>query len=179
MRPASQSRNASQDLLPGRRFCMCSGYSISEMIVVISVIGILAGVAIIQIIGASRATQEVAARHRVEILNRAIASHQEANAKDNLENQGRVDGAFWDELKVLQQLQYRSPIRPTVGSPYMATNYRPASSSNTNDYRIMWTGSTFSLLLPGTNGTGLKVVFDGSDIGPDFVFPPGYKWSGR
>lgn len=151
----------------------------TEMIIVISVIGILAGVAIVQLIGMKNGTQDTVARQKLETLNRAVAAHQESNARDNLENLPSAPGATWDELKILMQLQFRDPVRPSVGSPYMVTNYRPATSSDVKDYRIMWTGSNFRLLPPGTTGSGIKVVFDGSDIGPDIVFPPGYKWSSK
>jgi len=149
------------------------------MIVVISVVGILATVAIIQIIGATSGAQEIASRQKLETLNRAVAAHQEANIKDNLEFMLAADGAVFDELKVLQQLQYRDPVRPSIGSPYMPLNYRPATSSSTDDYRLRWTGSNYVLLMPGVAGSGLKVAFDGSDFGPDFVHPPGYKWSSK
>lgn len=151
----------------------------TEMIVVISVIGILAGIAIVQLIGINNGARDTVARQKLEVLNKAVAAHQEANARDNLESLLPAPGATWDELKVLQQLQYRDPVRPTVGSPYVVTNYRPATSANTQDYRIMWTGGNFRLLTPGTAGSGIKVVFDGTDLGPDIIFPPGYKWSGK
>lgn len=149
------------------------------MIVVISVVGILATVAIIQVIGASEGAREVAARQKLETINRAVAAHQESNIRDSLEFMLASDGAVFDELKVLQQLQYRDPVRPSIGSPYMPLNYRPATSSSVDDHRLRWTGSNYVLLMPGQAGSGIKIVFDGSDYGPDFVHPPGYKWSSK
>jgi prepilin-type N-terminal cleavage/methylation domain-containing protein len=162
-----------------RRLHGSAGYSLTEMIVVLSVVGILAGIVISQIVGATEGARIGVARQKLETLNRAVAAHQQSNIRDNLENQLPADGAHGDELRVLQQLQYRNPTRPTMGSPYMAPNYRPAGSSSDEDFRIRWTGSNFVLVMPGEAGTGLQVAFDGSDIGPDFVHPPGYKWSSR
>lgn len=149
------------------------------MIIVISVIGILATVAIVQIIGASRGAQEVGARQKLETLNRAIAAHQESSSRDNLEVMLAADGAVYDEKAVLQHLQYRDPVRPNLGSPYVAKNYRPTTSFSTEDYRLRWTGSNYVLLMPGQAGSGLKIVFDGSDYGPEIVHSPGYKWGSR
>ena len=161
------------------------GYSLTEMIMVISGIGILAGIVLPQFGDIFRGSQEVGAREKLEMLNRGVANHQHASPSNpdgtpaNLENRTAVPNATWDESTVLLQLQYRDPNVPSVGSPYVMTNFRPAYSSNTADYRIEWTGTVFKLLTPGQSGAGIKVVFDGSDIGPHVVHPPGYKWGGR
>jgi len=145
---------------------------------VISGIGILASIVLPQFGNILQGSQEVAAREKLEMLNKGVKDHQHASA-ENLENRLAVPSATWDESTVLLQLQYRSPDTPSVGAPYVVTNYRPAMSSSATDYRMEWTGTGFKLLTPGQSGAGIKVVFDGSDIGPDVTFPPGYKWGGR
>ncbi len=154
------------------------GYSLSEMIMVISGIGILASIALPQFGTIYQGSQEVVAKEKLEMLNKGVKDHQHASV-DNLENLLPVPNATWDESRVLLQLQYRSPDAPSVGAPYVMTKYRPAISSNAADYRMEWTGTVFRLLTPGQSGAGIKVVFDGSDFGQEVTFPPGYKWSGR
>ena len=156
----------------------CRGYSLTEMIMVISAIGILASIVLPQFGDIFNGSREVGAREKLEMLNKGVKDHQHASP-DNLENLLPVPNATWDEMRILLQLQYRSPDTPAVGAPYVTTRFRPAVSSNTADYRMEWTGTVFKLLTPGQSGAGIKVVFDGSDIGPDVTFPPGYKWSGR
>ena len=156
-----------------------AGYSLTEMIVVITTLGILATVAISQFVGTSDGTKYALAHEKLEMLNRAVHMHQQSNGKDNLESLLPVAGATWDEMKVLLQLQYRNADNPAPGSPYAPLNYRPATSSDTSFYRMAWTGTLYKLLMPGEAGSGIKVVFDGSDMGPHVTFPPGYKWSGR
>jgi type II secretory pathway pseudopilin PulG len=148
------------------------------MIMVISGIGILASIALPQFGTIYQGSQEIVAKEKLEMLNKGVKNHQYASA-DNLENLLPVPGATRDESRILLQLQYRSPGAPSVGAPYVATKYRPAVSSSASDYRMEWTGTVFRLLTPGQSGAGLKVAFDGSDIGPEVTFPPGYKWSGR
>lgn len=154
------------------------GYSLAEMIMVISGIGILAGIVLPKFGDIFQASQLVGAREKLEMLNQGLKNHQHASP-DNLENRLPVPNATWDEYTILMQLQFRSPDSPSSGAPYVMTNYRPAMSSSSADYRMEWTGTVFRLLTPGQNGAGIKVVFDGSDIGPDVVHPPGHKWGGR
>ena len=154
------------------------GYSLTEMIMIISGIGILASIVLPQFGDILHGSEEVVAKDKLEMLNKGVKDHQHASV-DNLENLLPVPNATWDESRVLLQLQYRSPDAPSVGAPYVMTKYRPTVSSTAADYRMEWTGTVFRLLTPGQSGAGIKVVFDGSDIGPEVTFPPGYKWSGR
>ncbi len=149
------------------------------MITVLAAVGLLASVAINQLPNLLAGSKDALARDKLEMLNRGVHAHQEANYKDNLSNLSAVPGDFWDEIKVLQQLQYRHPTNPAAGSPYVPGIYRPDTSSSSADYRIYWTGSLFTLIPPGTAGVGIKVVFDGSDIGEPYNYPPTYKWTGR
>jgi hypothetical protein len=61
----------------------------------------------------------------------------------------------------------------------MRHDWNPAISSSTGDYRVMWMGNLYKLLPPGTTGTGLKVNFEGTDLGTPFQFPPNFTMAGK
>lgn len=154
------------------------GYSLTEMIWVVALLGIIGSIALTQVtqsLGGSRLT---AARHKLEMLNQALhacaMSEQEINAGDASPGAGTGD-----ESLVLSILQYRNTANPRPGTPYLAPTYRPKTSSNTDDYRLQWNGKLFVLLEPGESGAGLKVPFDSSDFGTPVVYPPNYRPAGR
>jgi type II secretory pathway pseudopilin PulG len=149
------------------------------MIITITVLGIISSIVIGQFGGTYEGTRATLARQKLELLNRGVINHQQCNGKDNLENLLAANAAAWDEEKVLKQLRYRHPSEPTPGSPYIPPTYRPGNSSSTADYRIAWTGVCFRLIKPGTSGTGIKVVFDGTDMRDPEPLDPNYSWSSR
>jgi prepilin-type N-terminal cleavage/methylation domain-containing protein len=139
-----------------------AGFSMTEMVITVSVIGVIATILIPAMTGVVVGSQEALANQKLEVLNQGLDSYA-------------------DELTVVLDLQYRNPDanRAPTGAPFVIPEYRPSPSSSTADYRIMWTGYRFKLIRPGQSGTGIKVAFDGSDIGTPFVFPPNYSSSGR
>lgn len=150
----------------------------SELVITISILGVLAGVVIIMMNGAFGASQETLAISRVEMLNAALHTWSTGNREMSFI---RRDETTADELIVLRDLQYRNPneAKAAIGSPYVPPEYNPPNSSSDEDYRIRWNGRSFELLRPGISGTGLKMVFDGSDITAPFQFPANYQSSGR
>ncbi|SKA89717.1 hypothetical protein SAMN02745166_01608 [Prosthecobacter debontii] len=150
----------------------------SELIIAISILGILAGIVIVRMWGAFGASQETLATSRVEMLNSALHSWSSANREMSFM---RRDETTSDELVVLRDLQYRNPNQAlaSVGSPYVPPEYNPGNSSSDKDFRIRWNGRTFELVRPGEAGTGLLMVFDGSDFTEPFPFPENYQSSGR
>ncbi len=137
------------------------GFSLTEMIVVLAVLGIIAGIAIGTFGNLNESAKEAVARERVEMLNHAIhafAQSRRQMAETPLTNQG-------DELQVLGYLQYRDAAKPYPGTPYVDQHYRPTASGSTADYRIQWTSNfVYKLLKPGDTGIGLKIPFDGTDM---------------
>jgi prepilin-type N-terminal cleavage/methylation domain-containing protein len=153
------------------------GYSLAEMIWVVALIGVLASLAIPQFGSGMDAAKLAAARQKVEMLNEGLSKFAHA-AGYQISRTPMSSGA--DEILVVRDLQSRSEEHTIIGSPFVDPTYNPASSSSTSDYRILWTSNfTFKLLLPGQSGTGLKIPFDGSDIGPPWVTPAGYNPGGR
>lgn len=161
-----------------RKRISLAGYSMTEMIIAISVIGVMAGVLIPGMTGVVSGSKESLAAGKLEMLNQALNAYGHS-WKEYTYTPNNSSAA--DELTVVLDLQYRNPDedKALTGSPFLRTDYRPSTSSSADDYRIVWTGYRFKLLEPGEPGVGIRVDFDGSDIGTPFVFPPNYSSSGR
>jgi prepilin-type N-terminal cleavage/methylation domain-containing protein len=153
-----------------------SGFSLPEIIAVIGIIGVLASAAIVSIPRILGSSKSAVARNLVETLNTGMHRFNQSNYELLVT---AVSGSANDELAVLRTLQYRDPNVPATGSPYVRNDWNPATSGSVSDYRVIWTGSIFQLLEPGAAGTGLKVNFDGSDLGTPYVFPNGYTMAGQ
>lgn len=153
------------------------GFSLTEMITTVSVLGILAGIVIVSMSSNYNVAREILAKQRVEMLNEGLSKYATAQ-KEMI--YPVFNAATADEKYVLMILQYRNPVdaKAALNSPYVEPRYRPAYSSSTLDYRIRWNGKRFELLNPGATGSGFKMVFDGSDMGTPFVYPPNFNTSG-
>lgn len=156
----------------------CRGYSVTELVIVISIMGTLAGIAVgsyNQFLGGAK---DALAQERVESLNQGLHRFAQQNYELLF---SPVNTATADELVILRTLQYRheDPNRATVGSPYADPRYNPVASSSMNEYRLRWAGKSYELLKPGTPGTGLLMNFEGTDFTDPFNFPPNFKMVGR
>ena len=154
------------------------GFSMSELVVVISILGVLSSLAIHsfgQFMGGSR---DALASERQEMLNQALYRFAQQNYEMVFT---ASNGAVTDEMVVLRSLQYRDPNikRAQSGSPYFDPRYNPVSSSDITSHRLRWTGKLFELLKPGQSGTGLLMDFEGQDFTTAFVFPPNFQTAGR
>lgn len=154
------------------------GFSMTEMVITISIIGVLAGIAISSIGGTYNGSRDAIAQEKVETLNQALNAYAHAWKEYQFPP---INGNFADELTVLLDLEYRdpNPDKALVGSPFLRPDYRPTGSTSVDDYRIEWTGLRFKLLKPGVAGAGIKIMFDGSDYTTPFAYPPNYSSSGR
>ena len=159
--------------LKGRRW---RGISLVEVVTTIAVIGILAAVAIPSFSGVVSPSKVALARNAVETLNSAVHRFNQTNYELLFTG---VSASGQDEMLILRTMQYRNPDNPAPGSPYVRCDYNPSLSSSSSDYRAMWMGNLYKLLEPGQPGTGLKIIFDGSDLGVPFVFPPGFTMAGK
>ncbi|MBB5038202.1 type II secretion system protein [Prosthecobacter dejongeii] len=151
-----------------------AGFSMSEMIVVIAILGVLAGVVVIMLQGAFGASQEALAKARVEMLNSALHTWSTANREIYFPPN---DGSGEEELYILRELQFRdpNPLKAKTGSPYVPPEYNPVASSNKTDFRIRWNGRLYELLLPDQEGSGLLMDFAASDFTTPHQFPENYK----
>lgn len=150
------------------------GFSVSELVITIAILGVLAGVVIFGLNGAFGASQDTLAKARVEMLNSAL--HRWAMAYPEMYFAPDA-GSTNDELYVLRALQYRDPNeqKAAIGSPFVQPEYNPGNSSSTENFRIRWNGRRYELLRPGQQGTGLLMVFDASDITDPVTFDEDYK----
>jgi prepilin-type N-terminal cleavage/methylation domain-containing protein len=158
------------------RIGKASGFSLPEIIVVIGIIGVLASAAVVAVPRILGSSKSAVARNTVETLNSGLHRFNQSNYELKVT---AVSGSATDELTVLRTLQYRDPTLPAIGSPYVRNDWNPATSGSASEYRIIWAGTIFQLLEPGAAGTGLKVIFDGSDFGTPYAFPAGYTMAGQ
>lgn len=154
------------------------GFSMSEMVIVVSIMGVLAGIAVMpmnQFLGASKGALASA---RQERLNQAVYRFAQQNYELLFD---AMNGSIADEMVILRTLQYRDPNinRAQPGSPYMDPRYNPVSSSDSTVHRLRWTGRLFELLKPGQSGTGILMDFEGRDFTTAFDFPPNFQMAGR
>ncbi len=154
------------------------GFSMSEMVIVISIMGVLAGIVVMpmsQFLGASK---DALASSRQETLNQALSRFAQQNYELLFD---AMNGSVSDEMVILRTLQYRDPNinRAQPGSPYVDPRYNPISSSDSSVHRLRWSGRLFELLKPGQSGTGILMDFEGSDFTTAFDFPPNFQTAGR
>jgi prepilin-type N-terminal cleavage/methylation domain-containing protein len=155
------------------------GFSMTEMVTTVSVIGVLGTIAVVGLNKSYEGVQDGLATRKVEELNRAV--HQYNQASPQSAYYVPMPGSTTDEHSVLLALRSRAtdPDRAKIGAPFVQPMYNPTDSSDTAEYRITWAGTQWALLRPGTTGTGLRVVFDNSDMNgsslpPDDINPLGY-----
>jgi prepilin-type N-terminal cleavage/methylation domain-containing protein len=152
------------------------GYSLVEMTLVISLLGILATIAVISLTGVVDRTKEVGGKERAEWLNRALQTYIQVNGDFF---QTPSPGAA-DETIVLRTMQWGDPTKPAKpGQPYVTLNYNPVSSSDSKKIRLQWTGSAYKVLGIGATGTGLLVPLDGSDMTTPLPIPATFRPAGR
>ncbi len=151
-----------------------SALSLVEVLIVVAIVGILAAVAVPSVGTVTEGSRRGIAQNVVETLNKATREFGHSQY-DLRTAPNAATGA--DEILILRTLQWRDP-NPSgelnVPGPFMKTDWNPATSTSDQDYRAEWTGSSWRLLQPGTPGAGLKIVFDGSDLGTPYVHAEGF-----
>ena len=151
--------------------------SLVEIVITIAVIGILSSLAYAGFGKITDRSRDSVASNLVDTLNKATKNFSYAHWDLHLPP---VPGGTTDEFQVLRSLQWREPTNsPNLGEqfykgPYMRPDWNPSVSSNQDDWRIQWTGSSWRLLEKGDPGTGLKVDFDGSDLGTPYLHPANF-----
>jgi prepilin-type N-terminal cleavage/methylation domain-containing protein len=131
--------------LPGQS--RCNGVSLTELLVVIAVLGILALIALPLITNVPFSARETVARETMERLNRAVNAHRTSA--------GPLATDAGSEEAVLAALTSRDPKIP--GTPFYDTPGNLERSANEDRFRFQWNGTYFELLSPGTVGTGLTL----------------------
>jgi len=150
--------------------------SLVEILVSISIIAILSMIAIPTYMSYFTSSKDTLASSLLETLNTAVHRFNEGNYELNVA--AGTDSSASVELSIVRTLQYRNPLNPKVGSPYVHPRWNPVASSNSSDHRIKWKGTLFVLLTPGTAGSGLKVDFNAGDMGTPYTFPADFTMAG-
>lgn len=149
-------------------------FSITEMVMAISIMGVLATIIIGSYGELQVSTRTTLANQRLEMLNQGLSRYATANREIV---SSPMLGTDQDEQLILMTLQME--LSGPVAGPHVPPTYLPKGSSNPADYRMRFNGIRFELILPNNPGTGLKVEFDGSDFGLARTFPPNFKPFGR
>jgi len=155
-------------------------FSLTELVVTVAVIGIVAAIAIPIYSNVTERSQIAVAEDHVELLNRSLGNFTQACWKiPTVAN----NSATADEFLVLRSLQHtfvKSASDPLgkPGSPFLSPSYDPSASSSTDEYRIRWNGRSFEVVPRGQAGSGL--LFRGADDikKTPYSFPSGYKPEG-
>jgi prepilin-type N-terminal cleavage/methylation domain-containing protein len=149
-------------------------FSLTEMLITVAVIGILSAIAIPNVGKIVEGSRRGVAENVIQTLNQATRNfgHSQWDLRST-----PVPTSGGDELLLLRTLQWRDP-NPSgelnAPGPFMRTDWNPATSKKATDYRAEWTGSSWRLLEPGTTGAGLKIVFNGSDLGTAYIHDPAF-----
>ena len=125
-----------------------SAYSLTELLVVVATIAILASISIPVISGVlQNSTREIAQRN-LNLLNGAVSAYNQMNQRLVL-----ADG---QTLAAFRALTNRDEAVP--GSPFLPSHLRAVESSATNTFRARWNGSVFAMLATGEPGSGIDLM---------------------
>lgn len=140
----------------GRSVCSSrgQGFSLTEVLVVIAFLAIVAAVSIPQMIGVFTGSTLGSATRNLNYLNGAVIAFNQSNWELVLTS---ADGSD-DEQRIFDSLRYRDAANPAPGSPYLPSTATFVASDSSDDYRAMWNGRMFELLAPGTEGAGLDLM---------------------
>lgn len=130
------------------------GMSLTEVLVVIGFLAIVAAISIPNMLGVFSNARYETARRNLNYLNGAVIGFNQANWELVLATSGGSD----DEQKIFDSLRYREALNPAAGSPYLPPTATFVSSGSTNDFRAKWNGRMFEIVVPGSNGTGLDLM---------------------
>jgi type II secretory pathway pseudopilin PulG len=151
-------------------------FSIVELMIVVTMLGIITSIAIPQLGGVLSNSKEVLVKDFAETLNKAVKKHSQLNYDIKL---GSDDSLAAEEISIIRTLQWRGHADPAPGSPFLRQDWHPVVSSSVSDFRIQWNGTEFVVIWPGEDGVGLWVKFDGSDYGLNYDFPKNFVPAGR
>ena len=130
------------------------GFSLAEIVVVIAVIGIMAGIGIVVMTGVISGTSSQTAERNLNYLNGAVLAFNQANWELVLATNSGAN----DEQAIFNSLRFRDTATPSSGSPYLPATTVFVVSSNTADYRARWNGRMFEITMPGASGVGINLL---------------------
>lgn len=141
-----------------------------EMLISISVIGIMSTIAIVNYKDIFGTSEDVICRKFTEDLNNALKEFQQSAWGITV---SADDASTVEEVKILQSLQYQDITM--FGSPYFRLDWVPAEGEDIETYRLRWNGATFELIEPGTVGKGLWFDPQGSQFTSTVSLPANFE----
>jgi len=141
--------------------------SLVELLVVIGVVSVLAGVGIPVILNSMPSVSYDLAERNLNYLNGAVLSFNQSNWELVLTTSAGTD----DELAIFNSLRYRDQ----PGSPYLPDTAVYAATSSTNDYRAVWNGRMFEMVIPGNPGDGINLLGLTSNITNQTALPSDFR----
>jgi prepilin-type N-terminal cleavage/methylation domain-containing protein len=131
------------------------GASLPELLVVISVLSVLAGISIPKLSGILGVSKDQVAIDMAEAANRAVDHYDQTGQDMPI---AEDDSGTVDEIKAWYTLTTRDSSIP--GSPFLPETFPSTTSASTDTYRLQWTGKNFRVLTPGVVGSGIQVESD-------------------
>jgi len=130
--------------LLGRR-----AFSLPEALIVIAVIGIMAAIGIPVISGLIPSSESAIAQRNLNLLNGAVHNFKQSYWE--------IPSASTDQ-NIFRSLQFRDPVNPLPGTPFLPATARFSASSSDQTYRASWNGTVFRLYPKGAGGSGFDLM---------------------
>lgn len=121
--------------------------SLVELLVAVAVIVIISSIAIPRISNLVPSASDATATRNLNYLNGAVQAYNQA--VEELDTNASAG-------EIITVLQTRDAARH--GSPYLPSNLKTNSTSDTSTYRAEWTNRMFKKDPPGTAGTGVDLL---------------------
>lgn len=138
-----------------------AGYSLTEALVVVAILAVLAGFAISSFSGSKQAANSSVAEGSLNILNGAVTAMN--NTGQEIVLSPSPDAS--DEAAVFSALQARDTNNPVPGSPFLTPDLQFEATSDTNRNRGLWNGRYFQLVPEGSPGTGIDLLKMNATLG--------------
>lgn len=138
-------------------------FSLTEILVVLAIIGILSAIAIPMITGVRERSRVETARAVVAQINRAVAAYGQTGVMITASGPAgapttiaAIEAEVSDERAVMALLTTRD--EGVVGSPFLPGTGMPAeASSDAARFRARWNGQYFEVVPAGEAGWGLLI----------------------
>jgi len=138
-----------------------AAFSLTEILIVIAVIAIFAGIALPVMTGVRGGAERETAERNLNFLNGAVVAYNNVNRELN---PGTIatNASGSDEEEAARRLQTRDNSAP--GSPYLQTSLNVGTTAATDRYRAAWNGRFFRLIAPGEAGVGIDLQNMGGSL---------------
>lgn len=156
------------------------GFSMTEMLAVVAIIGVLSHIAITSYKNLGSKSKDILHGNFVSDLNTSLRNFEQQNWSMEVTAD---DASTDDEFAVLRTLQWKDPtpgpngLASDLGAPYYRQDWNPVESSDEDEFRIRWKAGAFQMLSPGDEGMGLR--YSQADFTTNYAFPADFEPAGR